>query len=369
VIFFAILLGYLFPRYLRLASAYARGDEDELKKAEYRMKRVVRKFWKMFLFTLFLIYPTVSSIMVRLYSCQSIEGVSYLQSDFNVLCSSKAWFQRALVNINFVVIYPIGIIFLFGWILFENRKQLHTPEALIQFGFLYGAFNRERWWFELLDMLHKLFMTSILPLFPNAIVLQVALGILALHLCSILLANPYARKGDDRLHLLAQCMLLVMVLCGFVYRKTQTIDETMDVAMSVVLIGMALLLLLYVLFQVIMISKKLYKIRKLRKLKAAKGSSHNVANVGVQDVAEVILRKHRTSFKLNRNPLFSAGTGQQDIALRFMEQSATLRAPKEVERPQAEQVFDEEVKETTSRKPITRQFVPKQVNPRKHSME
>jgi hypothetical protein len=365
-IFFAILLGYLLPRYLRLVSSYSKGDE-EIKKAEYRMKRVVRKFWKMFLFTLFLIYPTVSSIMVRLYSCQSIEGTSYLQSDFNVLCSSKAWFQRALLNIVFVVIYPIGIIFLFGWILFENRKDLHTPEALIQFGFLYGAFNRERWWFELLDMLHKLFMTSILPLFPNAVVLQVALAVLTIHMCSILTANPYARKGDDRLHLLAQCMLFVMVLCGLVYRQTQTIDETMDIAMSVVLIGMAIGLVLYVLFQVVSVARKLYKIRKLRKLKKEKGPSQNMANVGVQDVAEVILRKHRTSFKINRNPLFSAGTGQQDMAQLFMEQSSTIRVPKEVERPAIPVL--EEAKETQSRKPITRQFVPKQVNLRKKTMD
>jgi hypothetical protein len=342
-------------------------------KAEQRMKRVMRKFWKMFLFTLFLIYPTVSSIMVRLYACRTVEGVSYLTSDFDVQCTSKEWFSRAMLGIIFVVVYPIGIMFLFGWILFENKERLHYPEALIQFGFLYGAFNRENWWFEMADMMHKLFMTSILPLFPNTIVLQVGLVFLTIHMCSILLNNPYARKGDDRLHLLAQTILFVLVLCGYVFRSTMTLDENMDSVMSVVMIGMVIFLVSYVLFQILSVVKKIIKIRRKRKAHKKSGDGAARGTGEIPQVAEQILKRHRNSLKMNRNPMFSGGATNQEILSQFQEQQ--LNSTRNLERELltrnratstsetsagVESAHKEELKE--SRKPISKQFIPRQLS-------
>lgn len=78
--------------------------------------------------------------------------------------------------------------------------------------------------------------------------LQVALCALYAHLAGKLLMNPYSRKGDDHLRLLWQAILLVMVMSGYIYKKTQvTLDSLMDLVQTVLLIGMVICLVLYVL--------------------------------------------------------------------------------------------------------------------------
>eukprot|EP00475_Leptophrys_vorax_P011277 TRINITY_DN17792_c0_g1_i2.p1 TRINITY_DN17792_c0_g1~~TRINITY_DN17792_c0_g1_i2.p1 ORF type:complete len:1027 (-),score=223.25 TRINITY_DN17792_c0_g1_i2:56-3136(-) len=299
----AVATGYLAPKYFSYLRAYISGDDSALTKTSLRLKRGVRKFWKMFLFTLFLLYPSVSSIVVRLYSCRTIEGVSYLVADFSILCSSSEWFNRALLNVFFVVIYPIGILALFSWILFENRHKLNEFDSLIQFGFLYGDFNHDVWWFELVDMSHKLFMTSALALFPDNSVYIVALTVLGLHFIGLLWMNPYVRKGDDRLHLLCQGVLFLYVLGGYVYSMATEYDPTTDASLSVLFIAMVVGLVAYVISQVVSVARKLYKIRQNRVKKQAGAA----AAVEVNVLAEYMLKEvRRDDAHYRRNPLYES---------------------------------------------------------------
>jgi hypothetical protein len=296
--------GYLVPKYLRWFAAMAGGSEDSLKKSSLSLKRGIRKFWKMFLFTLFLLYPTVSSIVIRLYSCRTIEGVSYLVADFNIRCSSSRWFNAALYNVVFVVIYPIGILSMFAWILWENRDRLNEFECLIQFGFLYGDYNHDVWWFELVDMSHKLFMTSALALIPDDAVHAVALVVLGLHFIGLLWMNPYVRKGDDRLHLLCQGILFLYVLGGYVYGLASVYDSATDTMLSVLFIVMVVGIALYVIFQVVSVAMKLYKIRNNRIKKEAGAAAAIEVNV----LAEYMLKEVRKDeAHYFRNPLYETG--------------------------------------------------------------
>ncbi len=50
------------------------------------------------------------------------------------------------------------------------------PEVRIELGFLYDAYYEHYWWFELADMMNKLFMTSIIAFFTKPGQLQIALA-------------------------------------------------------------------------------------------------------------------------------------------------------------------------------------------------
>ena len=56
----------------------------------------------------------------------------------------------------------------------------------------------------MIDMLHKLALTSLLAFVPSANQLIAGLAITVAYLCVLLVRKPYRRKGDDRLHLLVQ---------------------------------------------------------------------------------------------------------------------------------------------------------------------
>ena len=65
----------------------------------------------------------------------------------------------------------------------------------------------------------------------------------------ILIARPYRRKGDDRLHLFVQTEIFLMLYCGFAFQN-QPFDkdakrrQAFDIAMSLILIFGALALFL-----------------------------------------------------------------------------------------------------------------------------
>lgn len=81
-IFAALILFYLFP--LWVLDKRDMADSDR-----YRIKRQVSriKFWKLTLFTLFLIYPYVSANSFKFFVCRSVNGVSYFEQVGGSVCA------------------------------------------------------------------------------------------------------------------------------------------------------------------------------------------------------------------------------------------------------------------------------------------
>ncbi len=54
------------------------------------------------------------------------------------------------------------------------------------------------WYFEMIDMLHKFIMTSMLGFVPNDVQLPFALSVNIAYTIIILFVKPYKRKGDGK---------------------------------------------------------------------------------------------------------------------------------------------------------------------------
>jgi hypothetical protein len=140
------------------------------------------------------------------------------------------------------LIYPIGIPLIFLILLLRNVRSPKL-ETEISLAFLYEAYQRESWFFELLDIAHKLFLSSLLVFFPKDFQIPVGLVVAVGYCVTILLLKPYVRVIDDRLHLLAQCELLVIFTSGWVlYTETDgaQITSFTDIALSSLLIAVTL---------------------------------------------------------------------------------------------------------------------------------
>lgn len=170
------------------------------------------KIWKVSIVTVFLLYPYVSSTVLSVYNCRTVDDQSYLVRDFTVHCDPGSdWATTAYTNIIFVIIYPIGVPLCSFLLLYY--ADLTDPLTIVKLGFLYQAFTIKCWYFELIDMLFKLTLTSLVEFFSLEAELRIALFLCTLYLVLVLLLNPFTQKGNDRLRQLA---LVELYLMGFI---------------------------------------------------------------------------------------------------------------------------------------------------------
>jgi len=232
VVILLLVVFYLLPGYRRFPA--------KTEKAHRMRKARRRQFWRLVCFTLFLIYPSVSSTILRTYVCEDIEGIRYLQSDFSITCDTAEWQTAANWAGFFTVLYPIGIPTLFLYLLYSYRAKLDLKGIRSQLGFLYDGYCRDVWWFELLDMVHKLTLTSLIAFLPAVYQLQCAMGVCFVYLAIILMFNPYIRKGDDRLHCVAQIELICLFQSGHLLNNADPLNALEEAMMSFLLMFMTL---------------------------------------------------------------------------------------------------------------------------------
>lgn len=279
--FIAIFLFYYLPLYLRLPR----------NKRGQTLKKILRvKFWKLIFFTLFLAYPTVSRIILRTLVCKEINGKSYLLTDMKLQCPSELGDQEDAVDdvpgsysdryrsmfpfaIILSIIYPIGIPLAIAFEInkYAKRKRLTDANVMARLGFFYGGYHVTQWWFEMCDMVHKLSVTSLIFFIPydSGYQMKVAVLILGTYMGMLLRISPYIRKSDDRLHLLAQNWLMLLVLAGEIFTYDRKPDPLMVGIMTVVLIGGFLGFLLFFLITTLAVLGSV--IRKNRRCKKTLG--------------------------------------------------------------------------------------------------
>jgi len=155
--------------------------------------------------------------------------------------------------------------------LWGNRHQLLEPGVEAQLGFLYAGYNRDVWWFEMLDMAHKLFLCAMIGFFSWDWQLPSGMVVITVYTMTILLLKPYLRKGDDRLVLLGQVELYLYLLAGYMFHSEISLDYTTDTTLSVFLILLTLGFFLFVVIQSYTVLRKMcHNWRESRRAKRRK---------------------------------------------------------------------------------------------------
>jgi hypothetical protein len=171
-------------------------------------KDIRRKTWKLVFFTLFLVYPGVSSTALRLFVCKTVNGVSYLLADFGTFCYTSDWDAYRGLAIFMILLYAIGIPFFFFLMLYRYRLRLNEMGVRLELGFIYDAYEYNWWFFELIDMVRSplflcLFVVSCFFFFFLFLFLPSSFSVYPrLTSCSSLLWSPSSRSMLNSLSLL-----------------------------------------------------------------------------------------------------------------------------------------------------------------------
>jgi len=212
---------------------------------------------------LFLLYPSTSAKVLSMFLCRNVDSQSYMLVDFNIVCGGPEWNRFLPAGIIFLIMYPIGIPLLFFGLLRQYRKK-HDEEIIrIILGFLFSAYTPRNWYFEMLDMGHKLFLTSLIPFLPPNAQIPVAMVVAILYLNAIIVISPYVRQIDDRIHSLAQVEIFLLLLLGLTISNNGTMPpgSSTDIALSFLLFVLFIGLLLLFLYHGAMFLRKTVQLR------------------------------------------------------------------------------------------------------------
>eukprot|EP00455_Lapot_gusevi_P034469 TRINITY_DN379_c0_g1_i2.p1 TRINITY_DN379_c0_g1~~TRINITY_DN379_c0_g1_i2.p1 ORF type:complete len:631 (+),score=258.67 TRINITY_DN379_c0_g1_i2:174-1895(+) len=263
---FVVFVVYLLPKLL--CPAFFESSEERLKRekqlSDARIDENTRaelqtthdqksrerswvRFWRIILFLMFLIYPTVSASVLGVFVCKNAGGTSYLLADMSEACFTSAWNQYAIFAGVFILVYPLGIPLFFFKKMWSHREELDRPAVRAELGFLYDGYHSNAWWFEMVDMLHKLLLTSVLAFLPTSVQLPLGMVVCILFMAVILCTKPYKRKGDDHLHLMVQVEIFLLMYCAYAfqtygYERNADRRRVYDYAMSIILIFIVLYL-------------------------------------------------------------------------------------------------------------------------------
>jgi hypothetical protein len=214
-------------------------------------------------------YPSVSSEVLSFFLCREVNGVSYLLADFNLQCGNAVWLKYLPLAIAGVVMYPIGIPLFLFISLFRIRKHLHEKSRLMAWGIVYEAYKRQFWWAELVDLVQKLFLTSLLGFFPSNAQCAVGMGLCILTLIGLLLAAPYVRRIDDRMALIVQVHLFLILLVGLVLQQTDyVLGSSEDLFASILMFIVLAALVLIAVYHLVVFIRKYVRNTQRRKLVA-----------------------------------------------------------------------------------------------------
>ena len=214
--------------------------------------------WKVSLFGLFLVYPSLTSTILRVWHCRDINGTQYLVADYRLVCVSSSdvdskWLGYAMIAGVAFMCYAVGIPLLFSYLLYRNRHALHDvehpnhAECASKLGFLYKAYTPKAWWWENVLLAHKLALTGLIIFIKPDTTSQLAAGffISFLFLILHLLVNAYAENEEFELQTNSM-ISITMTLFGGILLKTDTQDEDANglLIMSILLVAVNVLVIL-----------------------------------------------------------------------------------------------------------------------------
>jgi hypothetical protein len=192
-----------------------------------------------YLWIAFLVYPGVSSKILRTFNCEEFDdGSRALQSDATVDCNSQRYQQYLGYAVFMFLIYVVGIPVTFFVLLKRKRKLLHMSQwaklspddqrtcllerdaipEIQSLHFLWQSYNPNAYWYEIFDLLRKLAQTSIFVLVSKFSPLQALfvmwISIVTMSVLSVI--RPYREASIGYLASWSQLSILVIAFLSFV---------------------------------------------------------------------------------------------------------------------------------------------------------
>ena len=220
----------------RLAMSFA-GTDFQLRLKYYYVRLVF--------FLVFFTYPSTCSLIFSTFSCDQFGGSSALRSDYSIDCTSDEHETAVNFAIAMIVGYALGLPTVLALLLYLRRRAIlstniaadeTTKRLAREMSIVTGRYTRKVFWYEVVDIIRKLFQSGFIVLIASGSGLQLAVAICFCAVAAVVVtqADPFAAAGDKPLELLVQAQLAgVLLVMTSSYDKAVSVDSDLDFAMEV----------------------------------------------------------------------------------------------------------------------------------------
>jgi len=203
-------------------------------KTRVKQEEITIEGWKVTLLGAFIIYPMVSSTILKMWNCRNIEGTSYLVADYRVTCNDdSSWsMYAALAGVAFVA-FPLGIPLFYLYLLLINKDALHDEShadhsnVYARLGFIYRQYEPQAWYWELLMLAHKLLLTGLIIFIKPGTTTQLIAGFAISITFFIWHVQTGAYKTDleDELQFCAMLSITLTLFGGLSLKAQEGMEE------------------------------------------------------------------------------------------------------------------------------------------------
>jgi hypothetical protein len=185
-----------------------------------RLEKALAKHYLVCLAMTFLVYSTVSTTVFQTFACDVVNDndplkPQYLRADYSVECGTSEHKLYKAYAAFMVIIYPLGIPALYGYLLWSNKHKLsskndasvrmlnrHRDVSLRPTRFLWKPYSSRMYYWEVIECMRRLLLTGavvfIAPGTPAqaavACILAVVSAIVAVYL------RPHADTLDGKIY-------------------------------------------------------------------------------------------------------------------------------------------------------------------------
>jgi len=178
------------------------------------------------------------------FPCVTFEdGRSYLQADLSLSCQTETHRRYVLYASAMACVMVIMIPAFYFVSLWRHRASLvvapddRSEDEQAQtkhLAFLVQDYRPEVWYFEVVEMVRKVFLTGVAVLVFNGTLNQIAIGLLVC-LASLLLythLRPFANAATNTLATLAQLCLFLTLFGGMMFKAAAAADAADEISSS-----------------------------------------------------------------------------------------------------------------------------------------
>jgi hypothetical protein len=201
-----------------------------------------------------LTYLTLISTSFQLFDCTlGLDGQASLDAEPSLVCYQRWWWKLFPAAVFGVVVYGVGTPLGLMFFLYRHRSRLETPVTLGRFGAIFVDYRTENYYWEIVMMAEKFFISLVLTFFTTFVRVQIIAFLLVnvMGLCGHIVTMPFFVNRYNKLQTILRWCACLMIIAGMLFlsgnfptpglRKAVIVFSLALIFMSIVFVVMVII--------------------------------------------------------------------------------------------------------------------------------